>query len=222
MQSRDHFTLKDLFIGKKLYSFLSALALLVVAYIAEHYAHIYAYDVAERPTTNNVGDLILDNIAVFDLNFIIIEVALVAIVLGTFFVFSRPRYVIFTLKAIAIFIIIRAIFISLTHVGIHPENLAPGIGFFDSIYVYLNFQTGLFFSGHTGLPFMMALIFWNNVRARYVLLSLSFVFATAVLLAHIHYSIDVLAAPFMAYGIFKIAQYLFPRDYELIEKNPLS
>jgi hypothetical protein len=29
----------------------------------------------------------------------------------------------------------------------------------------------------------------------------------------------VLAAPFMTYGIFEIARYLFPRDYELIRRG---
>lgn len=216
------FTLRDIFSRERLPSLLGALALLGASYVVEHFANIYAFDYSQRPTTNYVGDLILDNIPVVDLSFLIIEVALISIVLVTLFVFSKPRYVLFTLKAIALFIIIRAIFISLTHVGIHPENIAPGLGFFDSIYTYLNFQTGLFFSGHTGMPFLVALIFWNNKRVRYVLLSLSFIFAVAVLLAHIHYSIDVLAAPFMAYGIFKIALYLFPRDYELIHSTTKS
>jgi hypothetical protein len=212
------FTLRDIFRGERLTSLLGAFALLVAAYVVEHFANIYAFDYSQRPTSNYVGDLVLDNIPVVDLSFIIIEVALVAIVLVTIFVISKPRYLLFTLKAVALFIIIRAIFISLTHVGIHPDNIAPGLGFFDSIYTYLNFQTGLFFSGHTGMPFLVAIIFWDNKRVRYVFLSLSFIFAVAVLLAHIHYSIDVLAAPFMAYGIFKIAQYFFPRDYELINR----
>ncbi|MEK7515331.1 MAG: phosphatase PAP2-related protein [Patescibacteria group bacterium] len=210
-------TLKDIFSRERLPSLLSALALLGASYAVEHFANVYAFDYSQRPTSNYVGDLILDNIPVVDLSFIIIEIALIAIVLGTLFVISKPRYLLFTLKAIALFIIIRAVFISLTHVGIHPENIEPGLGLFDSIYTYLNFQTGLFFSGHAGMPFLVALIFWNNKRVRYILLSLSFIFAVAVLLAHIHYSIDVLAAPFMAYGIFKIAMYLFPQDYKLIE-----
>jgi len=219
------FRLRDIFSGEHIPSLFGALTLLGASYVVEHFANIYAFDYSQRPTSNYVGDLILDNIPVVDLSFIIIEVALISIVLGTLFVISKPRYLLFTLKAIALFIIIRAVFISLTHVGIHPENIAPGLGFFDSIYTYLNFQTGLFFSGHTGLPFLVALIFWDNKRVRYILLSLSFIFAVAVLLSHIHYSIDVLAAPFMAYGIFKIAQYLFSRDYELINsttENPID
>ncbi|TSC64282.1 MAG: hypothetical protein G01um101491_319 [Parcubacteria group bacterium Gr01-1014_91] len=210
------FTIKSLFSRERLPSLLGALALLAVSYVVEHFANVYAFDYSLRPTSNYVGDLVLDNIPAVDLNFVVINVAIISIVLGTLFVLSKPRYVLFTLKALALFIIIRAIFISLTHVGIHPDNIAPGLGFFDGIYTYLNFQTGLFFSGHTGLPFLIALIFWDNRRVRNILLVLSLVFAVAVLMAHIHYSIDVLAAPFMAYGIFRIAQFLFPRDYELI------
>lgn len=210
------FTLKDIFSHEKLPSLMGAIALLGFAYVVEHFANVYAFAYSLRPTSNHVGDLILDNIPAIDLNLIIIDGALISVVFGTLFILSKPRYVLFSLKALALFIIIRALFVSLTHVGIHPDNIAPGLGFFDGIYTYLNFQTGLFFSGHTGLPFLMALIFWQMPRARHIFLWLALIFAVAVLLAHIHYSIDVLAAPFMAYGIFRIAQYLFPRDYELI------
>ena len=99
--------------------------------------------------------------------------------------------------------------------GIYPGNIYPGDGFFDGIYTYFNLQTGFFFSGHTALPFLMALVFWRRPPERVAFLVMSVTFAVAVLLAHIHYSIDVLAAPFMAYGIFEMARYFFPRDYEL-------
>src|SRR3989344_7391434 len=142
---KETFTLAGLFGREKLPSLLGAFALLGVAYVVEHFANVYAFDYSLRPTSNYVGDLILDNIPAVDLNFIIVEVAFVAIILGIFFVLSKPRHVLFTLKALALFIIIRALFISLTHVGFHPEAIDPGLGFFDSVYLYLNFQTGLFF-----------------------------------------------------------------------------
>lgn len=217
MQPRDSFSLRDVFRRERVPSLLGAFLLLGASYVAEHFANVYAFDYSQRPTSNHVGDLILDNIPAIGLNFIIIEIALATIVLGTLFVvFAKPRHILFSLKAVALFIIIRAFFISLTHVGIHPDSIAPGFGFFDGIYSYLNFQTGLFFSGHTGLTFLMALIFWEHFNTRAVFLTLSFVFGVAVLLAHIHYSIDVFAAPFMAYGIFNIARYFFPKDYELM------
>lgn len=221
MRHEDSFTYRSLFGGGHLSSLLSALVLLAVSYIVEHFANLYAFTYSIRPTSTFVGDLFLDNIPAVNLNFIIIEIALLSIVGGTIFVFLHPRRVVFSLKAVALFIIIRAVFTSLTHVGIYPDYIEPSLGFFGGVYTYLNFQTGFFFSGHTGLPFLIALIFWDRPLARNVLLLLSLVFAVAVLLAHIHYSIDVFAAPFMTYGIFKIAQRLFQRDYALT-RAPLS
>ncbi|MHB8710584.1 MAG: phosphatase PAP2-related protein [Minisyncoccota bacterium] len=216
-QSRDTFSLRDLLTPENKFSLTLAFFMLGIAYVLEHFANVYELAYSARPTTTYVGDLLLDNLPVINLNLIIIEGAFLSIVLGALFVFLNPRYILFSLKSLALFITIRAFFISLTHVGIYPGNIDPGLGFFDGIYSYLNFQTGFFFSGHTALPFLMALIFWDKWYARIALLSLSFVFAVAVLLAHIHYSIDVFAAPFMAYGIFRIARHLFARDYELIE-----
>jgi len=219
MESRDPdlFTVKHLFGPEWLRSFINALILLSAAFVSEHFANIYAFEYLERPTSTYVGDLLLDNLPVVNLNFIIIEGVLLAIVIGAMFVIVfHPRYILFSLKALAIFIAVRALFTSLTHVGIYPGSIDPGVGLFDGIYLYFNFQTGFFFSGHTGMPFLMALIFWKKPLIRNAFLLLSLMFAIAVLFGHIHYSIDVLAAPFMAYGIFKIAQYLFKRDYELI------
>lgn len=210
------FSLKDVFTREYRYSLIVAAVLLGVAYIVEHFANVYELAYSMRPTSIYVGDLLLDNLPVVNLNFIIIECALVAFVLGAVFVLFNPRYILFTLKTFALFIIIRALFVSLTHVGIYPGYIDPGLGFFDGIYSYLNLQTGFFFSGHTGLPFLMALIFWNRLTARVVFLSLSLIFAVAVLFAHSHYSIDVFAAPFMVYGIYRIALHLFPKDHELI------
>ncbi len=206
----------DLFKPPYQRSLVAALLLLAVAYVIEHFANAYEAIYSQRPTSVYVGDLLLDNLPIVNLNLLIVEGALISIVLGTLFVVSKPRYLLFSLKAVALFIIIRAVFISLTHVGIYPGQIDPGLGFFSGIYTYLNFQTGFFFSGHTGLPFMMALVLWQERRARLALFALSAVFGICVLLAHIHYSIDVFAAPFMAYGIYKIARYLFARDFALI------
>jgi len=222
MRNKDWFTLKDMFKDGVRNSLIISLILLGISFVAYHYAAVYAFVFLARPTTTNVGDLLLDNLPVVDLNFIIIEVALLAIVVGVLYVvFWRPRYILFSVKALAIFNTIRALFISLTHMGIYPGSIEPGAGIFDGIYTYFNFQTGFFFSAHTGLPFLFALVFWKEPPIRNIFLALSFVFAVAVLLAHVHYSIDVLAAPFMAYGIFEIVKYFFPHDYGLTQQeNP--
>jgi hypothetical protein len=202
-------------------SLLIALLLLAAAFAAEHFANLYEFEYLARPTSVYVGDLLLDNLPSIDLNVIIVEGSLFTILFGgLYIIFWRPRYILFTIKALAIAIALRAFFISLTHVGIHPASVPTGLGFFEGIYSYFNLQTGFFFSGHTALTFLTACIFWRRPTERAIFLFLSFLFGAAVLLAHIHYSIDVFAAPFMAYGIFNIAYFLFPRDYELIVKEP--
>jgi len=216
----DSFLFLDLLTRERALSFIAGLVLLGISFALDHLASVYAFVYSSFDTTRHVGDLVLDNVPVVNLNFIIIQGALLTIILATLLVFSKPRYVLFSLKAVALFIAIRAFFISLTHIGIYPGQIVPGAGILDSIYLYYNFQTGFFFSGHTGMTFLMGLIFWEKPLVRKLFFLASFIFAVAVLLAHIHYSIDVFAAPFMAYGIFKIARYLFPRDYALIESSP--
>lgn len=217
---RDYFTLRSVVTRERLPSIITAAVMLGMAYLVEHIANLYAFEYTLRPTSNHVGDLILDNLPVVDLSVIIIEGALIALVLVVFYLLSQPRYILFTAKAVALFVVVRAFFVSLTHVAIYPVHIAPGVGFFDGLYLYLNFQTGLFFSGHTGMPFLMALIFWHKKRTRLFFLSVSLLGGVAVLFGHVHYSIDVFAAPFMAYGIYHIALRLFPRDYELIAADP--
>ena len=62
----------------------------------------------------------------------------------------------------------------------------------------------------------MALIFWDDDFWRPFFLAAAVVFGASVLLAHVHYSIDVFAAPFIVYGIFAIAQRTFKKDYALM------
>ena len=77
----------------------------------------------------------------------------------------------------------------------------------------------LFFSGHTGLPFLLALIFWENKKLRFLFLGFSVLFAVVVLLGHLHYSIDVFAAYFITYTIFHICKFLFKKDWQLFLQN---
>lgn len=217
METSSPFTYKDLFFSReRLYSLAGGLGLLIVSFIVEHFAVLYALSYASRPTTVYVGDLLLDNLPVVNLNLIIVEGALWAIVLSTLLVLWNPRKILFALKVVALTIAIRAFFMSLTHIGIYPGQINPGHGLYGSLYTYLDLQTGYFFSGHTAFPFLMVLFFWEKRVWRYTYLALTVVFAASVLLARVHYSIDVFAAPFIAYGIFEISRKLFPQDYRLL------
>ncbi len=209
-----YFNYKGFWTREHVRSLISGLILLALALIFESYALAYSSQVPAR----SVGDLLLSILPIVNLNFIIVEGALAAIGFSIILLLAKPNYLLFTIKAVAIFIVTRAIFVSITHIGIYPGQIGPDpTGFFDHLYTGLGMETGFFFSGHTGLTFLIALIFWNEKFWRYFYLILSIVFGVAVLFAHVHYSIDVLAAPYIAYGIFKMSRYFFPKDYKLIE-----
>jgi hypothetical protein len=205
-----------LFTKRWMRSFCVGLILLGLAIVFQFYASAYAI----RVSSGFVHDIVLDNVPAINLNFIIVEGALAAIALSVVLLLAKPNYIIFTLKAVAIFIATRAVFIAATHSGVPLGQINPDpTGFFDRLYVDLGLAGGFFFSGHTGLTFLIALIFWDDKLWRYLYFALSFLFGVSVLLAHIHYTIDVLAAPYMAYTIFKMTQYLFKEDYALLRQG---
>lgn len=191
-------------------SFSLSILFLVTSLIVNFYAGTYATERA----SNYVTDIILSNIPVFDLDGVFIWGSFI---LGSFIALIciyKPERIPFTLKSIALFVIIRSLFITLTHLGPFPSQIAID----SNLLSKMSFGGDLFFSGHTGLPFLLALIFWKNKITRYIFLSFSVMFAIVVLLAHLHYSIDVLAAFFITYSIFHISEYFFKRDRDMLDR----
>jgi len=161
-----------------------------------------------------VQDIFLDNLPLINLSPVIVGGAIVLWVFAWVLLIVKPKYLIFSTKAIALYIISRAFFFSLTHVGPYPSRYSPSAsndGY--RLYHLVTFQGNFFYSGHTAFPFLLALIFWDNKYMRYLFLFLTVFFGASVLLAHVHYSIDVFAAPFIVYGMYVITKKLFPRDY---------
>ncbi len=200
-------------------SLYEGIALLVVAIVIQ----IFAGHFSSRASLNAhwVHDILLDNLPVVNLAFMIVGGAIALWVLASCIMIAKPRYLLFGIKAIAFFIISRAFFFSLTHVGAYPIGMPPGpdnVGW--GFYKLITFQGNFFYSGHTAFPFLMALILWDDKFWRYFFLVMTVVFAASVLLAHVHYSIDVFAAPFIIYGMFILAGKAFPKDYALLpQKN---
>ncbi|MDE2018731.1 MAG: hypothetical protein KGJ13_00070 [Patescibacteria group bacterium] len=191
--------------------FLIVLALFIQINVG-HYSSVQSAGAAPA------GDLFLDHLPVVNLDFLVVSGGILIWVLFWLLLILYPNHLLFGIKAAALFIIIRAFFTSLTHIGLYPTSLNPGPenpGW--SLYHLLTFQGNFFFSGHTSLPFLTALIFWNNKAWRRIFIGLTIFFGAVVLLAHVHYSIDVFAAPFIVYGIWRITQLLFPNDFALSE-----
>ena len=190
------------------YNALIGIVFLAVALIANHYANSYA----TAQASNNVTDIFLNNLPVVDVRLIFSEGAMLFLLFLAAVLLYEPRYLSFTLKSLAVFVLIRSFFLILT-------NLAPPA---DQILVsptdfISSFSSGgdFFFSAHTGLPFLLAFIFWDKKLLRCIFFISSVVGGAIVLLGHLHYSIDVFSAFFISFAVFHVCKNLFPKDYKL-------
>ena len=192
------------FLMTALLGFLMLAAAIGATYWANNYTLAHA--------SNKVTDMLLDNIPTINVNFIFSEGAITFVIIVAALLLYEPKRIPFALKMMAIFIAIRSVFLILTHIA--PPDHASFIDTTDYIYK-ISSGDDLFFSLHTGLPFLLATAFWNDKYLKYFFLVSTLIGATSVLLGHLHYSIDVFSAPFIAFGVFHISRWFFKKDYKL-------
>ena len=197
-------------------SFLSGLLLLGVSLVTQFFISGYV----TRSSSFSVTDIILSNTRVYDVGGIFVW-GTVFLFLFVFFVcIKNINYAPFIMKSIALFTLIRSVFVSLTHISPFPTHVIITSAFFNREVFYGIFSgNDLFFSGHTGVPFLLALIFWEQKSLRITFLCFSVLFGLVVLLGHLHYSIDVLSAFFITYSIFHICQIFFKKDQKLFHEK---
>ncbi len=188
-----------------IYTLIISFVFLFISFGINFIAGTYATESASMPVT----DIILSNTKAYDVDVIFIYGPMIFWLFVTLLLIANPKKIPFTIKSIALFVIIRSIFISLTHIGPFPTQIPLDIG---NVINKFTFGGDLFFSGHTGLPFLMALLFWENKHLRYLFIFSSIFFGTVVLLGHLHYSIDVLSAFFITYTIYHISKYFFKKN----------
>lgn len=187
-------------------SLLESILLFIISIYITHLASRYA----EIKASNYVEDIILSNTRVYNFEFIFVEGAIMLSLFVGVLGFRFRKAAPFLLKTVSLFIMIRAMFVSLTHIGPYPLKLELESG----LLGFITQGNDLFFSGHTGLPFLIALIFWDHIYLRILFLSSSVVFGVIVLLSHLHYTIDVFAAFFITYSIYHMARKFFHKDYD--------
>lgn len=187
-------------------SFLAGIGLLLLATYINFRAALYT----DQIPVISVNDLILDAIPTVDLSYLFtFGIYATALFVAFYPIFFKPELVPFTAKTCAAFIITRAFFISLTHLGA-PEGYFQLPGLEDQPpFLKLFYTNDLFFSGHTGFPFLAALLFWENKVVRWFLLLMSIAQSFTVLFMHVHYSIDVFAAYFITYTIYVFSDRIF-------------
>jgi PAP2 superfamily C-terminal len=190
-----------------------AMLIFAVSVVTSFFAIAYATVHASNPVT----DIILSNTPVFDVDGIMV-VGTIALILFISFLFAHhPKRLPFGLLTLALLYFIRSAFTVSTHIAAYPipvSNAAPDLTNTAGRFVF-GFGGDLFFSAHTAAPFLMALMFWHKPVLRNIFLAWSVFFGVIVLLGHLHYTIDVFSAFFIAYGIYHLALWFFPRERRL-------
>ena len=193
-------------------SVVAGVCALLLGFVINYFAGVFA----TKSISNPVTDIILDNTRVWDVTFIFIYGVLIFWGFIAVMLAIEPKRIPFILKSLALFAVIRSVFITLTHLAPFPTALVLPT---DNLIDMFSFGGDLFFSAHTGGPFLAALVFWDHKYARYICLAASAVFGTVVLLGHLHYSIDVFAAFFITYSIYHLAIFFFKKDYLLLKES---
>lgn len=187
----------------------------VLVFASSMFVSALAVQFAAKDAGNSTTDILLDNLPVINTDIIFTEGALLFIVCVVFLLLLKPRAIAFTTKSLGLLIYTRSFFVIMTHIAPYPDRIVTDLDRFR----YISSGSDLFFSGHTAIPFMLALIFWQRPRLRLIFLLSSLVAACAVILGHLHYSIDVFAAFFITYTTYAISRVVFKHDYTIFTKD---
>ena len=151
----------------------------------------------------SIPDPLLKAFNPINLTWLTFTLIYLSIILFLFCVRKDPYKIMIALQAYGLMVIFRTIAMYLT-----PLEAPTTLLLLDDPFVQL-FGKGeiltkdLFFSGHTGTLFLLFLLTKNKILKVVFILS-TLTVGIAVLLQHVHYSIDVFIAPFVAYCSFRI------------------
>lgn len=164
-----------------------------------------------------LNDPLLNTFNPINLTWLTFSLIYLSLIMFFVSVFKDPVKLMIGLQSYGLMVIFRTIAMYLTPLD------APGtLLVLDDPFVQL-FGKGdvltkdLFFSGHTGTLFLLFLLAENKTLKILFLISTIMV-GSAVLLQHVHYSIDVFVAPFVAYCSYRIIKNLHTKFSKEIKR----
>lgn len=151
----------------------------------------------------NLPDPILNLFNPVDLTWLTFGLIYASIIIAIINYVKEPDKLLLALQSYSLLVVFRLIAMYVTPFAA-PEKLLllddPFVQFFGSGQVLTK---DLFFSGHTATLFLLFLIA-DKKSLKIFFLICTLVVAAAIILQHVHYTIDVFTAPFFAYTSYKI------------------
>ncbi len=195
--------------ARELWSTRKKLLVALIIFFAVNQAVVYAGFYVDRvPDATASSDLILDRYGPYDWGFVFVwGMIIVVYVYFLYPLIFRPKDFYFYVNIVSLLTLTRAFFTVLTHLKGAPDLIHVT---YPAFVTNLSFTNDLFFSGHTAFPFLGFLLFKNPI-IKYFMLVASLVLGSVALLTHQHYSIDVFAAFFIAYGVYIMSLKIFTK-----------
>ncbi len=150
-----------------------------------------------------LADPILELFKPIDLTWLTFGLIYISLIVAIFSFAAKPDILLLALQSYSLLVIFRMMVMYSAPLDA-PERMIllndPLVQFLGSREVLTK---DLFFSGHTATLFLLFLVS-DKKRLKIIFLMSTVLVGIAVLLQHVHYTIDVLAAPFFAYSSYKI------------------
>ncbi|OJW84054.1 MAG: hypothetical protein BGO69_09915 [Bacteroidetes bacterium 46-16] len=154
-----------------------------------------------------VNDVILQHLRPFDVSTFIFLLVWSMVALTTWRAIQQPYIFLLFLWSFIFLTLVRIAAISI-HPLNPPRGLIPLVDPLSNYFYKGTFITkDLFFSGHTATQCLMFLCMRKSTDRLLALLSI-LVLAVLLLVQHVHYTIDILAAPFFTYCCYAMGKWV--------------
>ena len=159
--------------------------------------------VEERPGVV-LNDPLLSILSPVDLTWPIFVLIYGGLLFGLLSLLTSPDRLLLTLRSYTLLLLVRIVAMYLTPFA-PPEGMillndpVAGLGPGGAM------TNDLFFSGHTATLFLFVLTARTGTL-RIIFLLMTTILAVMLLMQHVHYTVDVLAAPFFAFGCYVLAR----------------
>jgi hypothetical protein len=196
---------KEFFKGRRTEFIVTILLLAIILFI---FPNFLAY--VERRQGVTLADPVLELFNPIDLTWLTFGLIYISLIVALYSFAAKPDILLIALQSYSLLVIFRILVMYSAPLDA-PERLIllndPFVQFFGSGEVLTK---DLFFSGHTATLFLLFLIS-DKKHLKIIFLISTVLVGIAVLLQHVHYTIDVLAAPFFAYSSYRIAKIINER-----------
>ena len=164
--------------------------------------------IEERPGSI-LSDPILNLFSPVEVTWFTFGTIYISVILALVYLSQHPIYLLTALQAYILIAFARMVSMYLTPIDPPPQIIPLEDPFVQSVSSGL-LTRDLFFSGHTSTLFLLYLTCHNRIM-KIIFLICTILVGILVLVQHVHYSIDVMAAPFYAYSCYKISHFFTKR-----------